>query len=404
MVIVTRGNRMASVRRRAGESINIEVFIGGAPQLELKLVEGLLEFGRSHPDWRFALRGSGFRYSAGWLRRHRVSGMLALIDAEPVARPLRAAGVPWVHLLPRLPVAHHFVDLDNHAIGRIGAETLLSLGFSRFAFCGIGTPWGKRREAGFRERLAEAGVRCEATDIPFMTSEDWILPPRAERVIGQWVARLGPNTAVMAAQDQLANRLVDQCLQRGRRVPEDIAVLGAGNHDLLCLCSRAPISSVDTGVSTVALRGAGLLERLLLGKRSPRSILVPPAGVVVRRSTDVLAFDDALVRAAVAHIRDHAVEGIKVDDLIGAFGVSRQTLARRFARYVGHTPGQEIRMARLRRAQQMIRETRLPLTEIALACGYSDLPHMDRAFRLELGSPPGALRRDPEVGDGMGDG
>ena len=61
-------------------------------------------------------------------------------------------------------------------------------------------------------------------------------------------------------------------------------------------------------------------------------------------------------------------------------------------------------MARLRRAQQMIRETRLPLTEIALACGYSDLPHMDRAFRLELGSSPGALRRDPEVGDGMGDG
>jgi LacI family transcriptional regulator len=388
--MIARGSQ----RSPSGEPVNVEVFIGGAPQLELKLVRGLLEFGRSHPAWRFALRGPGFRCTAGWLRRQRIAGMLVLIDPTPVARALEAAGVPWVHLLPRRPVPHPAINLDNRAIGRLGAEFFLEHGYSRLAFCGIGTGWGALREAGFRDRLAQEGLPCRTADVPFETDKDWVLRPRAEAALQRWVARLERHTAVMAAQDIVANRLVDLCLQHGHRIPEDIAVLGAGNHDLLCTLGRVPISSVETGVPEAGIRAAEMLESLIRGRKTPGTVVVPPAGVVERRSTAAFAFDDERTGRIVAHIRDRVCDGLAVEDLAASFHMSRRTLVRRFAEQVGHSPGEEIRRARLCHARRMIVETRRPLTEIAQACGYSDHSHMDRAFRALLGRRPGSLRRE----------
>ena len=94
----------------------------------------------------------------------------------------------------------------------------------------------------------------------------------------------------------------------------------------------------------------------------------------------------------VGYIRDHACEGLRVDDLLRVFPVSRRTLARRFEEYVGHSPANEIRRARLRQARRMVQQTDLRLREIATTCGFADLSHMDRAFRSALGVRPGACR------------
>ena len=95
---------------------HIDVFLGAAPLLEVRLVEGLLAFGRSHPNWRFSLRSAEFRYTPGWFRRHPLDGVLILIDGTHVAHALKAAGRPFVKLVPAKVDASGCVGVDDAAI------------------------------------------------------------------------------------------------------------------------------------------------------------------------------------------------------------------------------------------------------------------------------------------------
>lgn len=386
---------MAKSNRKMKEEglINVDVFIGGPPLLEIRLCEGLMEFGQTHPRWRFSLRGADFRYTAKWLREHRVDGVLALVDSKPVERPLNAAGIPWVHLLPPEPVAHSFVSVDDYVIGRSGAGFFLGKGFLRCFFCGVGTAWSEERARGFRERLAEADRECAFVDFPFEDDGGWGMAPIPERRLSRWVSGLNSGVAVMCAHDALANRLVDIALRHGLRVPRDIAVLGVGNHDMLCRLSPVPISSIDASVKEVAIRGAGMLESIIGGAERPSPIFVRPAPVVERRSTEILAYGDDLVVKVVAYIREHACERITAEHLLTVFPVSHRVLSRRFAKYVGHSPAEEIRKERLRNARRMLETTNMSLSEIAYACGYADLSHMYKVFREKLNTTPRSLRR-----------
>ncbi|MFA6291237.1 MAG: substrate-binding domain-containing protein, partial [Victivallales bacterium] len=326
--------------------INIELFIGGAPLLETRLCEGLLEFGQSHPQWRFSMRGASFKYTERWLKEHRIAGVIALIDSKPVARILDAVGIPWVHLLPGKIVTQPCVNVDDRVIGRMGAEFFIEKGFLRCAFCGVGTTWSAERGAGFRERLSESGRECEFTDIPFDLGLDWGFSAISERHLVRWVTGLERGVAVMTAHDALANRLVDLCLRQGLRVPQDIVVLGVGNHDLLCKLSPVPISSIDAAVPKAAILGAAMLEKMINGIHPSSPVVVPPNGVVERSSTEILSYGDDLVAKVISHIRDHACEGTAVKSLPKMFSVSRRTLSRRFEKYVGHSPAAEIRKNR----------------------------------------------------------
>ncbi|HCE42131.1 MAG TPA: hypothetical protein DET40_01110 [Lentisphaeria bacterium] len=373
--------------------INIEVFIGGAPLLEIRLCEGLLEFGQSHPRWRFSMHSASFKYTEKWLKDHGISGVIVLIDSEPISKVLSASGIPWIYLFPSKPVPHPSVNVDDYAIGRMGAEFLIGKGLLRCAFCGIGTIWSDRRAAGFRDRLSEAGRDCEFADIPIELGLDWGFAASSERLLNKWISSLKQGTAVMTAHDVMANRLIDLCLRRGLRIPQDIAVLGVGNHDLLCKLSPVPISSIDAAVPKATIRGAEMLEGMINGNYPKAPVFISPNGVVERESTEILSYGDALVAKVVSHIRKHSCNRKIVGSLPRTFSVSRRTLSRRFAKYVGHSPAEEIRKSRLNHAQRLIKNTRMSLTEIAYACGYTDLSHMYRHFREDLDTTPKSFRK-----------
>jgi LacI family transcriptional regulator len=120
---------------------------------------------------------------------------------------------------------------------------------------------------------------------------------------------------------------------------------------------------------------------------------MPPLGIAVRQSTDVLAIDDPLVVAAVRQIRDHACDGIKVADVARTLKTSRRVLEHRFTKRVGHTPHEEIARVQFRRVEQLLRETTLPLATIASRAGFRHTEYMTVAFTKRHGMPPSRWRR-----------
>ncbi len=101
-----------------------------------------------------------------------------------------------------------------------------------------------------------------------------------------------------------------------------------------------------------------------------------------------------LARRVCDYIESHLDEKIRLDSLAAMAGLSTYHFARAFHRSVGIPPHSYLLRRRVERVKQMVRDTQLPLSQIALATGFSDQSHLARHFRRQTGmSPRRALER-----------
>jgi LacI family transcriptional regulator len=154
-----------------------------------------------------------------------------------------------------------------------------------------------------------------------------------------------------------------------------------------------PLSSVIPDTRRTGYEAARLLEAMMAGERVPPvAHLVKPLGVATRQSTDVLATDDSEFSAAVRFIRDHATEGISVEDVLRVVPLSRRVLEARFRQRLGRTPHEEVLRVRMERVKELLTETDLSLTAIAHRTGYAHVEYLSVAFKRETGATPSAYR------------
>lgn len=288
-----------------------------------------------------------------------------------------------------------YVATDDGAVARMAADHLLGQGFMRLAYCGLPknrhTAWSARRAEAFRGRAREAGASCRIYAGRHLSTRRWAA---LQKDLCRWIAALDKPVGILAGNDARARHVLEACRTIGVRVPEEVAVMGIDNHELLCELTEPPLTSVEQGARGVGFRAAELLERLMTG-RKPRQLatLVPPERVVARGSTDVLAIGDADVAAALRHIRTHACEHIRVADVLAAVSVSRSTLEARFRKLLGRTIHDVIQQTMLSRARQLIVEDNLPLKEVAHRAGFAHVQHLSNVFRRHEGRSPGEFRR-----------
>ena len=92
------------------------------------------------------------------------------------------------------------------------------------------------------------------------------------------------------------------------------------------------------------------------------------------------------------HIEAHLEETISIQVLADIAGLSMFHFARAFKQSEGMTPHEYLVQCRVRRAKDLLAETDLPLSEIALASGFSDQSHCARRFREHVGVTPSSYR------------
>jgi LacI family transcriptional regulator len=126
---------------------------------------------------------------------------------------------------------------------------------------------------------------------------------------------------------------------------------------------------------------------------------IPPLGIATRQSTDMLAVDDPDVADAVRFIRDHACEGIDVNDILDALPQSRRLLERRFKKLLGRSPHDEIVRVRLVRVKSLLVETQLTVHEVSRLAGFKYVEHLSRLFREEFGMTPSQYRATSRYGN-----
>lgn len=330
------------------------------------------------------------------LGRLRVDGLISWLFRSGVAAEARALAKPWVSVCGVLPDENvPRVGPDDLRMGRLAAEHLLDCGIRQFAFIGHRDHAGSdRREAGFRQTIERAGYSVDhyhehGPRLFKSTTEGWA-PNRSFR---RWVQSLSRPVGVAAFYDFLGLQLSETCRELGLRVPEDVAIVGMGNDDLLCEFARPSLSSVAVASEQIGHEAAALLNRLMRGHSPPpHPILVPPPGVVARQSSDVLAIDDDDVAAALRWIRNAGHRPVRVADLLHQVPVSRRMLERKFRKIVGRGIAEEIRRVRIERARRLLAETDLAMSALAVSAGFSNASHLSVAFRQETGFTPSHYR------------
>jgi LacI family transcriptional regulator len=327
-------------------------------------------------------------------------GIIADIDDPAAACCVAQCSLPTVTFgrgsceTIRQPASPYF-HTNSRAIARVAADHLLDRGFRSFAYCGYApartASWSREREHAFVEYVRRRGGSCAVF-------HDRRRPPfemaAAQHALSEWLWRLPKPIGVMAADDDLGRHVLDGCRDCGLRVPQDAAVIGVDNNELVCLLSSPALSSVEHGARGLGYAAAMLLDQLIRGARPPQTqFTVDPVAVVTRCSTDVLAISDAKVARAMTFIQEHACESIKVPQVAASAAISRSGLEKRFASILGYTIRTAIKRAQLERTRGLVLETALPLKQIAAETGFRSVQHMTTLYVRAFGVTPARHRR-----------
>lgn len=281
---------------------------------------------------------------------------------------------------------------DESAIATLAADHLLATGLRKVTtFRFDEASFAVARERAFVERAVAAGARV----VDGFGSEERGLGRGEEPAqIIEWLRSLPKPCGIFSCTDGWARTVARYARVIGLRVPEDVALIGADNDVLECELISPPVSSVMIPWQEIGRHAATLVQEGLSGQSiAGRLVVVRPAGVMARRSTEILAIDDPLVADAVRWIRAHVEQRLTVTMVARALGGGRQRLERRFRAALNRTVQEEIRRAHVERAKHLLATSRAGLPEIAKQSGFTTAALLNIAFHRELGMPPGAYRR-----------
>lgn len=279
-------------------------------------------------------------------------------DGETVIRLVRNADGGW-----RLECGAGQVAIDDLAVGAAAARHLAALGARDLRYAGPAAE--SLRLRGFAIAAGALGCACARLESDATSS---VMPG----VFADGAAAEGAALAHLAAA--------------GLSVPRDVLLLGIEDGRLPA--PRAPgLSRLRLDPERIA--GAALA---LVASGSADRVLLPPAGVVTRASSDD-GDEDPQLAAALAHLRANLHRPLDVIALARAAGLPRRSLERVFRTALGRSPLDEIRRQRIARAQELLAHSDLPLDQIASRTGFSGPDRLGVVFRQVAGVTPGSWRR-----------
>ena len=209
-----------------------------------------------------------------------------------------------------------------------------------------------------------------------------------------WLRSLPKPVGIFAFDAEHGRQIADACFAAGLAVPDKVAILAGDNDELLCSIATPPLSAIDANLVRVGYEAARLLDQLMRYAAPPaQPIRIPPLGVVLRRSSDILAVDDPLVKQAAVYIRQNATSRLSVKNVAATVGCSRRNLDLHFQQALGRPVAAEICRVRLEKAYELVGSTNLSLDQIAAAAGFGDTKTLVRRFCQQFGHAPSYFRR-----------
>ena len=361
--------------------------------------KGVANFADSRADWLILPHERPeLRELPDWLERSRLDALIAYIPNQRLYRKIVSLGIPAVDVHgrcrdSRIPI----IEPEAEVLVTLALRFFARAGFRHFAFCGYPSVFfSDQREEAFRLNAGKAGsAHIYASATPHHLGQDLYEfekgTPADERELAAWLAALPKPAAVLACNDIRGQQVINACREKSISIPEEVAVLGIDNDEIICRLSRPTLSSIEPDVEKVGFLAASLIASRLAGRAVGRLHRVPPRQIVERQSTDTVVADSPEVVQAARLIRSQT--RISVDQVCEQAGISRSKLDRLFMEHLGRSIAGEITRVRLQLSQNFLLTSAMTMAQIAEQCGFCSATYFCRFFKRETGQTPEAFRR-----------
>jgi LacI family transcriptional regulator len=359
-----------------------------------RILEGISQFLEMRWSWSIYLEQRDLDNESGGLFDHwRGDGIITRHISTGFAKQLRRRKLAVVDLSDGSPHMGFFrIGSAHWDIGRLAAKHLLETGVTSFGCCGfVSECWSTQRREGFVTGVEDAGYSCDVYESQGGSAHAW---DKDQRQLSHWIMAISKPAGVFATNDVRGQHVLDACARENVAVPEEVAVIGVDNDELLCGLCNPPLSSVIPNPKQIGYEAAAWLDRIMAGNLPTlNEIVIPPLGVATRQSSDIVAVPNAEVAAALRYIRERACDGVTVDDVLEQVPVSRSWLERNFRKYLHRSPKAEIRNVQMKRCITLLTTTDLSLNQIAELTGFKHPEYLSVVFKRLMGKTPGQSRK-----------
>jgi LacI family transcriptional regulator len=377
----------------------IILLIDFAEDYSKSLMKGINSYSREFGPWIFCRMPLFHRETVGldgilkWALEWKADGIIGQLYNDKEIGKFVQAGIPVI----AQDFKERFSEIPNitgayHETGQMGADYFLKKGFTNFAFYGFGDiVWSRERAEGFEERLKSMGHEVHYFEHKKARSTElWYYKPSS---LSRWLKSLPKPIGLMACDDNQGQHITEACRHLGIRIPEEVAVLGVDNDEMICDLSDPPLSSIALDVEKGGYDTARLLDHMIKnGIAEYHDILVKPTQVITRHSTDIYATNDDHIATSLKFIHQNIDKNLHVDEVVKQVPLSRRALEKRFLEITGYPVYKYIFNLRIEKFTQKLLDTDMSVFEIALDMGLTDSKNIARQFRQVKGCSPSVYR------------
>jgi LacI family transcriptional regulator len=369
-----------------------------AEEYSKSLMKGINAYSKEFGPWIFCRMPLFHRETVGidgilkWALEWGADGIVGQLYNKEIEKIVRA----------KIPVIaqdfkERFTEIPNitgayHEAGELGADYFLKKGFTNFAFYGFNDiVWSRERAEGFEERLRMRGHKVHYFEHKKARSTElWYYKPSS---LSRWLKSLPKPIGLMTCDDNQGQHITEACRHVGIRIPEEVAVLGVDNDEMICDLSDPPLSSIALDVEKGGYDAAKLLDHMIKhGTAEFYDIIVKPMQVITRHSTDIYATNDDHIASSLKYIHQNIDKNLHVDEVVKQVPLSRRALEKRFLEITGYPIYKYIFNLRIEKFTQKLLDTDMSVFEIALDMGLNDSKNIARQFRQAKGCSPSVYR------------
>ena len=293
---------------------------------------------------------------------------------------------------PRLTT---FVGIDDRQIAAESFHLLVKRGLNHFAYVHPTTVSAELYHSNVRSevfvRMAEeAGFDCTECRQAKGETADWAT---SLVTLASELSALPRPCGILAYNDQVAREVIDACNYAKLHIPEQIQIVGVDNQEDICENIRPRLTSIEPDFFGCGWIAAQKMEELLATGETQNNTMCGVQRVAERDTTRDLSGAARLVTSAEKLIHSYACrgmppspKGLTVQSLADALHVSRSLLKIRFRKVREEGVATAIRRRKLEEVCRLLRETDLPIGEIAARCGFPVPTHLNALFRRTFGT------------------
>ena len=362
------------------------------------LLKGIVRYSKEVGNWSFQRMPLYYRMLYGengvveWAKKWQADAIIAQLSDVNIEL-LNDLNIPIIvqNYRDRNKAVSNLTG-DYFNTGVMAAKFFLNRGYRNFAFYGFkGAIWSRERADGYSHEIEKQEYKLAILENDNKDREEWSYN---HTVLGNWLQSLPKPVALFACDDHFALQISETCNVYNINVPDDIAILGVDNDDLLCNISDPPLSSIVLDVENGGYNAGKLLHQLITKEiTEPFNIVVNPLIIERRKSTEKYAVSDKNIRTILNYIEKNYANHLSVEELVKQVPLSRRVLEKKFKEETGESLYQYIQNYRIDQFTRLLITTDYSLFEAALQSGFENYKNVSRVFRKYKSLSPAEYRK-----------